>query len=402
MSGSVRSIGEEERRAYLDQISRTFSGNRSDDAEVERWGREVEDARALAAVDGDQIVGSAATVPVRLTVPGGALLPMGAVIAVTVRATHRRRGLLRAMMCRLLEQLHELGEPLSGLTASEGSIYRRFGYGIGTHEAEVEVRRHRSAYRRQVPVDRVRYIERDEALRVLPALDRRISSGRPGWLERPPIWWERALEDPKDRHGSSELFIALHEGVDGPDAYATYRMRREDGGWNLDVEDLAAAAGGAYASIWRHCLDVDLMRAIKAPSRPVDEPLRFLLADHRAVERRIGDMLWLRLVDVSAALEARRYAHEGSVRIRVEDDFCEWNRGTYLLEGGPDGARCRLDAGEPDLATDAATLAECYLGGEPLSLLAWAGAVEEIRPGALERAGAMLATPLEPWCPTGF
>jgi predicted acetyltransferase len=398
----VRSIGEGERRAYLDQISRTFSGNRSNEVEVERWGREVEDDRALAALDGDQIVGSAATVPVGLTVPGGAILPTGAVIAVTVRATHRRRGMLRALMRRLLEQLHERGEPLSGLTASEGSIYRRFGYGIGTYEARVEVPRHRSAFRIGVPVDCIRYIERDEAMRVLPALDRRISAGRPGWLERPAIWWEHALEDPKDRQGRSELFIALHEGADGPDGYATYRMRWEDDGWNLAIDDLAASDGAVYASVWRHCLDVDLMRVIRAPSRPVDEPLRFLLADHRAVERKVRDMLWLRLVDVPVALESRRYAQEGSVRIRVEDDFCEWNRGTYLLEGGPDGARCRLDAGEPDLVIDAATLSECYLGCEPLELLAWAGVVEELRPGAVERAGAMLATPLAPWCPTGF
>ena len=170
----------------------------------------------------------------------------------------------------------------------------------------------------------------------------------------------------------------------------------------LRLEMLVAATAEAYAALWRHVLDVDLMARVSAEMRPVDEPLRFLLADSRRPKTRIEDGLWLRLVDVAAALRGRRYAIEGRLGLRVRDAFCPWNDGQVELVGGPQGADCKALNGTPDLALSAADLAAVYLGGTRWHTLAEAGRVQELRPGAIARADLMFATDRAPWCPSHF
>jgi predicted acetyltransferase len=165
---------------------------------------------------------------------------------------------------------------------------------------------------------------------------------------------------------------------------------------------LIATTAEAYAALWRHVLDVDLMARVSAEMRPVDEPLRFLLADSRQPKTRIEDGLWLRLVDVAAALAGRRYAAEGRLGLRVRDEFCSWNDGPYELVGGPAGAECKPSSGTPDLALDAADLAALYLGGNRFRALSEAGRVQELRAGAIALADAMFATERAPWCPSHF
>jgi predicted acetyltransferase len=165
---------------------------------------------------------------------------------------------------------------------------------------------------------------------------------------------------------------------------------------------LIATTAEAYAALWRHVLDVDLMARVSAEMRPVDEPLRFLLADSRQPKTRIEDGLWLRLVDVAAALAGRRYAVEGRLGLRVRDEFCSWNDGPYELVGGPAGAECKRNSRSPDLALDAADLAALYLGGNRFRALSEAGRVQELRPGGIARADAMFATERAPWCPSHF
>jgi predicted acetyltransferase len=165
---------------------------------------------------------------------------------------------------------------------------------------------------------------------------------------------------------------------------------------------LVAATAEAYAALWRHVLDVDLMARVAAEMRPVDEPLRFLLADSRQPKTRVEDGIWLRLVDVAAALAGRRYALEGRLGLRVRDTFCPWNDGQYELVGGPAGAECKPNTGSPDIAIDAADLAALYLGGNRFRTLFEAGRVEELSQGAIARADAMFAIDRAPWCPSHF
>ena len=170
----------------------------------------------------------------------------------------------------------------------------------------------------------------------------------------------------------------------------------------MRLQWLIAVTADAYAALWRHVLDVDLMARLSAEMRPVDEPLRFLLADSRQPKTRVEDGLWLRLVDVERALAGRRYAVDGRLVLRVRDDFCSWNDGRVELSGGPSHADCRRSEANPDLELNAADLAALYLGGNRFRTLFEAGRIQELRPGSIARADAMFATDRAPWCPSHF
>ena len=177
-----------------------------------------------------------------------------------------------------------------------------------------------------------------------------------------------------------------------------YRTKGE----TLIVMQLLAAANEAQASLWRFCFDIDLMASTEAWDRPPDDPLPWMLADPRRLKRSLEDGLWVRLVDVAAALSARRYAAQDRLVLEVRDRFCGWNDGRYELEGGPDGTVCRPTTAEPDIVLSAADLAATYLGTVAFTTLSHAGRVEERTQGALLRADAMFATQLQPWNPFGY
>src|SRR5207245_5536534 len=154
----------------------------------------------------------------------------------------------------------------------------------------------------------------------------------------------------------SPHYRVLHQTDGNPTGFAIYRLKLawDASGPNgtLRLEMLVAATAEAYAALWRHVLDVDLMARVTAEMRPVDEPLRFLLADSRQPKTRIGDGVWLRLVDVAAALAGRRYAVDDRLVLRVQDPFCPWNNGQHRLIGGPGGAERRSTSEAPDRRVD--------------------------------------------------
>jgi predicted acetyltransferase len=230
---------------------------------------------------------------------------------------------------------------------------------------------------------------------------------QPGMLTFDERWMRNKLTDLElHREGSSPHYRVLYQTGENPSGFAIYRIKMD---WDasgpngtLRLEMLIAASAEAYAALWRHVLDVDLMARVSAEMRPVDEPLRFLLADSRQPKTRIEDGVWLRLVDVAAALAGRRYAVDDRLALHVRDAFCPWNDRQVELVGGPAGAECRPRTGAPDLALDVADLGALYLGGNRFRTLADAGRVEERQPGAIARADAMFATERAPWCPSHF
>jgi predicted acetyltransferase len=403
----LRPITEEEVSAFHAQVARAFEGSAPTPEEIELRRRAMELDRTLGLFEEGRLVATGAIISFQLTVPGGSQLPAAGVAAITVAPTHRRRGLLTQMMRRQLEDIHEGPEALAILYASEGLIYGRFGYGVASYGAELTVDNRRSAFVRPVDLSGVRYVDPDEALEVLPAVSERVALGQPGMVGRSKQWWRlRLLDHPGSRRGMGEAYRLLHEGRQGPDGFAVYRkqMGLEYGMpvGSLHVGLLLAENPAAYASLWRHCLDMDLIKQLVADTRPTDEPLRHLLADVRALRASVTDQLWLRLVDVRSALAARTYQVEGRVSFLVEDNFCPWNNGAYDLVGGPAGASCEPARGEAELALSVGSLAACYLGGNSFTGLLRAGRVEERRPGAAARADAMFGSPVAPWCAYHF
>jgi predicted acetyltransferase len=385
----------------------TGFGRTTLDEEDEYPGHLVTTDRSFAVRDGDTIVSTASSYGFDLTVPGGARLPMAAVSMVTVHPTHRRRGVLRSVMDAQLDDVARRGEPLAGLTASEASIYERFGYGTATQTTNWDLE---SEYARlhHPPTSNggsVRLVDADGASEAAHEVYSRIAPTRVGELSRPADWWPR-LFAPRSR--GPRFFTAVHEGADHrPDAVARYAL---DNHWPdgvaadvLRVLELQAVDGAAEAAMWNYLFGIDLVGTIKAVDRPVDDPLRWRLPDSRRMRvRQLRDHLWVRIVDVAAALGARTYGVDDALVLELVDDFRPEHSGTWLLDGGPEGATCTRTDRAADLALSAPDLGALYLGGVPVSTLAAAGRVQELTTGAIARGDRFFLTHPSPWCTTHF
>jgi len=360
--------------------------------------------RMHAAWEGGDLVGGGGSFPFRLSLPGGDVACAGTTV-IGVSPTHRRRGVLRAIMRAHLDDVHERGEPVAALWASEEGIYGRFGYGRAAFTGEISVPREHSSY--ALPHERrgrVRLIENDEALSAFPPLWDALARVRPGVFSRSSRWWERrALADPRDhREGAGPKRLALLEVEGAPAAYAVYRHRASwEGGLSTGKVEVVEAIGAdakALAELWRFLLDVDWVASASASLLPPDHPLFFLLSEPRRMRYRMGDGLWVRLVHAGDALASRTYAGDGEVVLDLQDEFCPWNEGRWRVGGG--GVE-RTTAGA-DLSLDATGLGAAFLGGMGFTQLAQGGRVDELVPGALARADAIFGYGLHPWCPEIF
>ena len=394
----VRPIVLDELPDFARATSRAFGGH-AVEADIGRYASAFVPGRWVGAFDGPRLVGGVSSLPGAIGVEGGAL-PVAAVEDVAVLPTHTRRGIMTRMIDRQLRDAYERGEPIAALWASESIIYGRFGYGVGSFHEQWKIRRPHTAFLR--PADgpgAVDFVTPTEAAALFPGVFRRAVQGRPAAIDRPRVKWEAVLADSeRDRDGASAFFHVAYRNGGEAEGYASYRIRRGE----LRILEAMSATDAAHAALWRYLFGVDLISTIEAYNRPVDDPLPWMLADPRRLERRPTQALWVRLVDAANALEGRRYARPGRLVLEVEDRFCPWNHGSYELEGGPDGAAVKRSRAAADLAMSASALAACYVGSATPSALAQAGRVEERTPGSATAADAMFATRLAPWCPYAF
>jgi predicted acetyltransferase len=369
---------------------------------LDRWMENFELERMHAAFDGDEIVGGAGAYTFDFSVPGGSL-PCGGITVVGVYPTHRRRGALRSMMEAQLRDVHERGEPIAALWASEETIYGRFGYGLAAWCGEMKLPREWSSFAK--PLERrgqLRLVSQDDAKKLFPPVWEELRRQRPGVPARPPAWWEtRALRMPPEQEANPKKFVVLE--LDGSVAgYATYRTHLEFEGFvstgRTEVIEAVATSHQATAELWRYLLDIDWSAKITAALLPLDHPLFLLLANPRRLSFTIGDSLWIRLVDVGAALSGRKYAGEGRIVFDVRDAVCPWNEGRWALESGQ--AERAEDAA--DIALDVNVFGSAYLGAVSFADLQAALRLEELVPGAVERADALFAWRPLPWCPEIF
>ncbi|MEO8511454.1 MAG: GNAT family N-acetyltransferase [Chloroflexota bacterium] len=383
-------------------------GERFDDGDLPAFEAAHEPERALAAYDGDRPVGAAGIFSFSLTVPGGEL-PAAGVTTVGVHPTHRRRGILRQLMRRQLDDVRAAGEPLAILWASEGGIYQRFGYGQGSVGLSFDVDRHRTAFRTHFePAGTMRLVERDEATRLMPHIFDRYRPTRPGCTTRSAANWEaESFHDPEhQRNGGSPRFYAIHETDGTPDGYVAYRIF---GNWGprgaagrLDVNELLGLSSDVERDLWRYAFDVDLMATTSAWNVPIDSPMPLWMAEPRRLGATIGDALWLRVVDVVGALEGRSYAASGELTFELTDAFMPQNAGTWKLAAEAGGARVVRAGGSAQLALDTTDLAAIYLGTFAPSRLVRAGRARELLPGGAALADALFATAIAPWCSKVF
>lgn len=318
----------------------------------------------VLACDGLDIVGMAHYLDLQLTVPGGAVLPMAGVTIVGVAPTHRRRGILRTMYTELHNRIADARYPIAGLTASEGGIYGRFGYGPATIEQDFSVDRRFARFREDAPdPGGVRIVKPADHRDELAEIYERWRLGTPGGLVCPEALWDELLADRESgRRGGTEWFAFLH-----PDGYALYRVFGDD---PMFVRvGVTAVSADAHIALCRALLGLDLMEKIVFSAHPAD-PLPYLLTDHRLARvTHIEDDLWLRIMDIPTALEARTYQADLSAVIEVSDGFRS-DGGRFAVQIHDGRARCSPTDVEADIHMDLDVLGSLYLGAHKASSFA--------------------------------
>jgi predicted acetyltransferase len=400
----VRPVGEGEFTAWARMVGGSYGADRDDEA-IARERADVELDRALGAFDGDEPVGGT-TAHTRLMAVPGAVASVAGITCVGVAPTHRRRGVLTALMRRQLTDLYESGaEPLAALRPSEAPIYGRFGYGLASRGAIIRLDTRAARLRPGAGTGngRVRLLEEQTARPLLERVYDAAMPELPGWPDRTARFWNARLRDhPGTRNGASALRYAVHRATDGtPTGYALYRYAEEGDEAVVRVVELATTTREAYAALWEFLIGIDLYPVVSYEGA-LDEALPHLLTDPRAAHTVAEDRLWVRLVDVERALAARRYAVPLDVVLEVADSFCPWNAGRFRLSADDGGTSCHRTSAAADVRLSAAGLGAAYLGGTSPATLGRAGLSEELRPGALRRCALAFRGEREPYYPGGW
>ncbi len=414
----IRAIEESELPTFSTVGLRAFNSSWPLDGVLEFDRLIFEPERTLAAFDGEQMVGTAIAYTFDLTVPGGCV-PAAGISSVAVLPSHRRRGLLSALMARQLTDVAQGSEPVAVLFASEAAIYGRYGYGRACEHYMFTVNKGDGRLRPSpsLPEDpgaqvTLRIAEPKAAKADIVRVYEAIRPTRPGMITMSGGRWAMTLSDPEwVRDGSTPMGCVIAEDHTGPRGYALYSGR---GSWDSDgipdgslhVSELFGIDAAATAALWGNVLNRDLVGHVTIRPRPVDDPLPLMLSDARRTRTGVFDGLWVRLVDLPAAVRRRRYASQADVVIEVQDALLPANDGRWRLSlpAQTDQAEpsCERTSAPADLVMPVSALGAAYLGGIRLSTLAAAGQVTELRPGALAELSAAMWWDPAPWSPIMF
>lgn len=412
MSFEIRAISSEEIEDFIVAMGGPFAFDLPESEEerakrLERFSSLFEPERSRCAFDGDQMVGTLGAFSFDMTVPGGSVKCAGTTM-VTVNATHRRRGVLRQMMDAHLAEAREREDPIAALWASDAAIYGRFGFGMAAPSVNWEIdRRHVDLHRLAPAGAETRSVDGAAAAEILPAVYDAVLPTRPGMYARTPTWWKnRILQDsPEWRDGATAHRFVVARDADGrPTGYAKFRVKEgwkdHHGAHEVRLLELMATDAAAHVGLLEVVMSHDLATKITAWDRPADDPVFDLLASARRLKARVTDGLWVLLLDVPAALAARRYSDAGTFVIEVADPT-SGNSSRWLFETDGSETDCSVTSRAPDLALDMEDLGAAYLGRARLSELVRVGRVE----ASIEVARSfdrVFGWDPQPWCPEVF
>ncbi|WP_283133022.1 GNAT family N-acetyltransferase [Rhizohabitans arisaemae] len=394
---TVREVSESGIPEALDLSDLAFH-ERSEEEARERFEWLLRRSHRIGAYDEGVLVGLAVAIPMEISVPGGSL-PCAGVTWVAVMPTHRRTGVLTAMLGRLWTDTRA---PLAALYVSEGLIYGRYGFGPANHALHLEVSSDRPIDLRIEPDPRrPRLVPTTEAPKVLAPIYQRACARRPGQFGRDEGWWEHVVltkQDEEDEDLSEPRVVVI-----GDSGYAVYRTKRVDDDTEVHLVELEADDTATEAALWRYLCSIDLTGKVRSLARPVDDLLPTLVADvDRVTVTRRWAALWLRLVDLPAALAGRGWAEPVDLVLDVADDRIPANHGRWRLTVTEGGVTCRRSEEEADLALHVRDLASVYLGDAGVARLVRAGLATEYTPGAAVRLDAALRTELAPFSADEF
>lgn len=411
MALEVRNVAtEDEFDAWCDAMDVGFYSPQQRGDGRRRRERYPDLGRIWGGFDEERVVATLLSVPLEVTVPGGAQVALSGISGVTVAPTHRRRGLASRMMAADLARAKAAGTPLAGLIAAEYPIYGRFGFGPATETARWTVDARDLRFRRELP-GTVEFLEPAVARVEAAALWDRIRTAQNGAVSREDFRWDRETGQAL-REGTPEprdvLHVVCRDASGEIVGYAAYKHierwtnQRPDN--DMVVSALLATHPLFEARLWQYLTEHDWTARVIGPEQDRVDPLwRDLLVDRRmAASADAWDFLWLRVLDPAAALAARRYSRADRLVLRVEDKD-GYAQGVFALESAEDGsARCAPSLESPDLTLPADRLASIYLGGYTAARYALLGMIEEHTPGAAERLSRMFAADLAPHNPMMF
>ncbi|MFG2354222.1 GNAT family N-acetyltransferase [Streptomyces sp. NPDC048521] len=376
--------------------------------------------RRLGAFDDGRCVATFRSFAQELTAVGGTPVPADAISNVTVSPTHRRRGLLTRMMGQDLAAAKERGDVVATLIAAEYPIYGRYGFGPATWTTEwtVEVTRSGLDPRRSGPEDggRIDLVDAEDVRKLGPELHERFRRAQPGAVSRDELWWQVNTGAVRFDAWTEPFYAVYRSASDEVEGLVSYES---DDSWHgkqpqhtADVNWLIASTPAAERALWRYLCSIDWVTKVKTGWRGPDDLLPFHLPDPRAARvTEHADWLWVRVLDVVRALEARTYGAEGALVLEVLDgagggdgaDGAGLAGGRFRLEVSSEGASCvPASAASADLTLQVGELARLWLGDESALRLAALGRVQEEREGAARKADALFRSPGRPWCPDLF
>ena len=386
-----------------------------DEPLLERWRTIWEPERILGAYADGRCVGTLRTFGTSLSVPAGpgrtAQLPADALTQVSVTGTHRRQGLLRGMLSRSLANARERGEVVSYLRAAEWQIYGRFGYQPASFAANYRIATGNPllAVRPGCEPVEIRQAEQADARTEAPQVLDRLRQQQAGHIVRSERLWDGKFRLDAPPGVREPIFVLARNAAGRVDGYALWTPN--DGNWfhepdqqaQAAVHEVLAATEDAERALWNYLIHLDLVRVLTLTEYPVDLPLEWLLNDGRAVRRTwIGDDTWLRILDLPAALQGRRYSVADRLVLQVVDAEGGYAQGRFVLDGGPEHAECRPSTESADLQLSQRALAGIYLGGSSVRNQRLAGLLEEETPGAAHRLQLMFTTERAPWNASPF
>ena len=398
---------------WLQADARGFHDSHTSDATILAHVGGLADRRTTgvwddSAADAATPVSTVSSWPTELTVPGERSVTGWAISAVTVAPTHRRKGIARAMLEAELRTAAQLGLPLAMLTVSEATIYGRYGFAPAAMAAKWSIDTRRAAWTGPSASGRVHFISSDRLRSDGPAIVERARLRVPGTIERWDYLWDRMLgliDDDKDR--AKTLRVVRYDDSEGvTQGFAVFSVKETGSDMSanvVEVHDLVTVTDDAYAGLWRFLLEMDLVGEVTAELRSVEEPLAWQISNFRAARKtQERDHLWVRILDVAAALEARSYRAPGRFVLEIEDPL-GFAAGRFLLSISADGttSTALFDGPVPDDAAAASLsvneLSALYLGGVSAHSLLRAGRITELSPGSAEAIDASFHSSVAPW-----
>lgn len=400
----------EEVRDFLGVSVRSYGSHDGDDRlDWEALSNEID--RSHGALDQGRWVAGSGAFSLEVTLPGGTPVPAAGVTMVGLEPTHRRRGILTHLLRQLHADADRRSEPLAILTASETSIYRRFGYGIGGDVAHLVIEADSVVFHPPVvQTGSFAMIDLATDAPVLADIHDRARQAYPGWVSMTKGMWSQIVADPEFvRDGLTPLRGVIHHDASGlPDGYATWRIANRSepdriAGNTLFLEHLTAINHDVEAALWEFIASIDLVATIEWTTGPPDPAIRWRLVEPRRLRTSaLADMTWVRLLDVPAVLSTVVQCDGDELTIHVNDKFHPERGGVFKIRG--DGRCDRVDQTgvDADLYLDTADLASVVMGSVRPSRLHAAGRLRVTRTEIIEAADALFATPSRPWCPIEF